>query len=372
MKAIGIILAGGSGNRMGDLTSRRASAAMPVAGGYRAIDFALSNMSNSGIERVEVLPQFNAKSLTEHLNSSKWWDFGRKQGGLFVMHPTITYENNSWYRGTADAMHQNMEFLVKSHEPYVVICSGDGISKMDYNEVLDAHVQKDADITIVVKRMPEGADLTRFGVAETDENGRVLSLEEKPLNAKSQLVSTGVYLIRRRLLIDLLDRTCGEGRYNFVQDVLIRLLPTLKVYAFETKGYWNNVTTIESYYETNMDFLKPEVRDYFFKQYPPVYTKADDLPPAKYNYGSAIKNSLVASGSIINGTIENSVIFRNAFVGHGSVIRNSIIMEDVYIGENTTIENCIIESRDILKSNTVYAGEGGEIKVVLEKNKKDE
>ncbi|MBQ9562910.1 MAG: glucose-1-phosphate adenylyltransferase subunit GlgD [Lachnospiraceae bacterium] len=368
MKAIGIILAGGSGSRMGDLAVRRATAAMPMAGGYRAIDFALSNMSNSGIDKVEVLPQFNAKSLTEHLNSAKWWDFGRKQGGLFVMHPTITFDNDSWYRGTSDAMMQNIEFLKKSHEPYVVIASGDGICKIDFRKVLAFHKEKEADITVVAKEMPEGTDFTRFGVIVAGEDGRVESLEEKPLVAKSRLVSTGIYLIRRKLLIELLTETCAEGRYDFVQDILIRYNAVRKIYAYVTEDYWNHVTTVESYYQTNMDFLKPEVREYFFRQYPSVYSKADDLPPAKYNSDAKVKNSLVASGSIINGVVENSVLFRNAYVGAGAVVRNSVIMEDVYIGDHTVIENCIIESRSSLKSDTVYAGADGQIRVVLEKN----
>ena len=368
MKAIGIILAGGSGSRMGELASRRATAAMPMAGGYRAIDFALSNMSNSGIDQVAVLPQFNAKSLTEHLNSSKWWDFGRKQGGLTVMHPTITYENDSWYRGTSDAMMQNIDYLKKSHEPYVVIASGDGICKMDFRKVLAFHKEKEADITVVAKKMPAGTDFSRFGILETDADGRIISMEEKPLVAKSDLVSTGIYVIRRRLLIDLLTETCAEGRYDFVQDILIRYHAVKKICAYVTEDYWNHVTTVESYYESNMDFLRPEVREFFFRQYPPVYSKADDLPPAKYNEESEVKNSLVASGSIINGTVENSVLFRNAYVGAGAVIRNSVIMEDVYVGDHTVIENCIIESRSVLKSDAVYAGEAGAPKVVLEKN----
>ena len=356
---------------MGALSSRRATAAMPMAGGYRAIDFALSNMSNSGISSVAVLPQFNAKSLTEHLNSAKWWDFGRKQGGLYVMHPTITTENDSWYRGTADAMMQNIDFLKKSHEPYVVIASGDGICKMDFRKVLAFHQEKGADITVVAKEMPEGTDFSRFGVLSIDEDCRVTGFEEKPLAAKSRLVSTGIYMIRRKLLIDLLTEISEEGRYNLVQDILIRYKDVLKMYADVTGEYWNHVTTMESYYETNMDFLRPEVREYFFREYPPVYSKAVDVPPAKYNEGAQVKNSLVASGSIINGTVENSVLFRNAYIGAGTVIRNSVIMEDVYIGENTVVENCIIESRDVLKSNAVYAAEDGKIRVVIEKNPRD-
>ena len=163
MRALGLILAGGSNNKMRDLSKKRAIAAMPVAGSYRSIDFALSNMSNSHIQRVAVLTQFNARSLNEHLSSSKWWDFGRKQGGLYVFTPMVTADNSWWYRGTADAMYQNLNFLKNSHEPYVVIASGDGIYKLDYNKVLEYHIEKRADITVVCTDI-EGDDINRFGV----------------------------------------------------------------------------------------------------------------------------------------------------------------------------------------------------------------
>lgn len=163
MRAIGIILAGGNNHRMRELSQKRAIAAMPVAGSYRSIDFALSNMSNSHVQKVAVLTQYNSRSLNEHLSSSKWWDFGRKQGGLYLFTPTLTMDNNYWYRGTADALYQNLDWLKQSHEPYVVIASGDGIYKMDYGKVLEYHIDKKADITVVCKEMPQGADLSRKG-----------------------------------------------------------------------------------------------------------------------------------------------------------------------------------------------------------------
>ena len=181
MRAIGIILAGGNNNRMRELSDKRAIAAMPIAGSYRSIDFALSNMANSRIQKVAVLTQYNARSLNEHLSSSKWWDFGRKQGGLFVFTPTITKENGFWYQGTADAIYQNLNFLKNSHEPYVVIASGDCVYKMDYNKVLEYHIDKKADITIVCKEMAAGTDMSRFGAVKADDNGRVIDFEEKPM-----------------------------------------------------------------------------------------------------------------------------------------------------------------------------------------------
>lgn len=370
MRAIGIILAGGKGNRMKELAQRRAVGAMPIAGSYRAIDFALSNMSNSHIHKVAVITQYNAKSLNEHLSSSKWWDFGRKQGGLFVFTPTITAENSYWYRGTADAMYQNISFLKNSHEPYVVVASGDGIYKLDYNKVLEYHIEKKADITVVCKNIGNQEEITRFGVVTTDESGKVTSLEEKPLVTDSHYVSTGVYIIRRRHLIELLEAAAEEERYNFVQDILVRYLNVKKVYAYKLETYWSNIASVKSYYKTNMDFLKGETRDYFFKTYPDIYSKVDDLPPAKYNVGSVVRNSIVSSGCIINGTVENSVLFKKVYVGNNCVIKNSIILNDVFIGDNSYIENCIVESKDTIRANTRHVGQENEISVVIENNQR--
>lgn len=370
MRAIGIILAGGNSNRMQELSNKRAIAAMPVAGSYRSIDFTLSNMSNSHIHKVAVFTQYNAKSLNEHLSSSKWWDFGRKQGGLYVFTPTITADNSFWYRGTADAIYQNISFLKNSHEPYVVIASGDGIYKLDYNKVLEHHIAKKADITVVCKELAEGEDASRFGVIKTDEDGRIEGFEEKPIITSSNTVSTGIYVIRRRQLIELIEKSNGEERHDFVKDILIRYKNLKKIYAYDLDSYWSNIATVESYYKTNMDFLKKDIRDYFFKEYPDVYSKIDDLPPAKYNVGVAVRNSLVSSGCIINGQVENSILFKKVYVGNNCVIKNSIILNDVYIGDNTYIENCIVESRDTIRSNTTYKGEEGKIRIVIEKNER--
>ena len=367
MKAVGIILAGGNSSRMRELTHRRAVAAMPVAGSYRSIDFALSNMSNSHIQKVAVLTQYNARSLNEHLNSSKWWDFGRKQGGLYVFTPTITMENGYWYRGTADAIYQNLDFLKKCHEPYVIITSGDAVYKLDYNKVLEYHIAKKADITVVCKEMDEDADVSRYGTVKMNDSCRIEEFEEKPIISSYNTVSTGIYVIRRRQLIELLERAAQEDRHDFVNDILIRYKNLKRIYGYKIDSYWSNISTAEAYYRTNMAFLEPGIRNYFFRQEPAVKTKIDDLPPAKYNAGASVKNSLVASGCIINGTVENSVLFKGVFVGNNCVIRNSVILNDVYIGDNTHIENCIVESRDTIRADSDYRGEDG-VRIVVEKN----
>ena len=300
MKAVGIILAGGNNNRMGELSRKRAIPAMPVGGSFRCIDFVLSNMSNSHVQTVAVLTQYNSRSLNEHLSSSKWWDFGRKQGGLYLFTPTVTAENSDWYRGTADAMYQNIDFLKNRHEPYVIISSGDCVYKMDYNDLLEFHIAKKADITIACKDMPADADVSRFGVVRMNEDSRITDFEEKPLVAQSNTISTGVYIIREE---------------------------------------------------------------------PKIYSKVDDLPPAKYNMGSDVSNSLIASGCIINGRVENSVLFKKVFVGKNCVIKNSIILNDAYIGDNTHVENCIVESHGTLRANTFYSGDDA-VRIVAENNER--
>ena len=367
MRAVGIILAGGNSRKMHELTAKRAVAAMPVAGSYRAIDFALSNMTNSHIQKVAVLTQYNARSLNEHLNSSKWWDFGRKQGGLFVFTPTITADSSYWYRGTADSLYQNLQFLKSSHEPYVVIASGDGIYKLDYGKVLEYHIEKKADITMVVKKLEDRSEINRFGVVSMTEEGRVTEIDEKPLETNLSTVSTGIYIIRRRLLIELIEKAAEEDRHDFVRDILVRYKNLKKIYAYKLDTYWSNISTVNSYYKTNMDFLKKDVRNYFFKQYPDIYTKVEDLPPAKYNFGAEVRNSLVSSGCIVNGCVENSVLFKKIYIGNNSVVKNCIILNDAYIGDNSYLENCIVESGSTIKANSRYVGEGDPI-IVVEDN----
>lgn len=367
MKALGIILAGGNSTRMKSLSDKRAISAMPVGCSYRAIDFALSNMTNSNIQTVAVLSQYNARSLNEHLNSSKWWNFGRKQGGLFLFTPTVTADNSWWYRGTADAMWQNIDFLKKRHEPYVVITSGDCICKMDMTPILDFHIQKQADITVVCTKAPEWDDISRFGTVKIDPDGLISEFEEKPMIAHSNIVSTGTYVIRRRKLIELLEQCNAEGRYNFVTDILIRYTGMKKIYGYMLDTYWSNIAFVDSYFRTNMDFLKPEVRSFFFGSEPKIYSKAQDLPPAKFNDGAQVHDSLIGSGTIINSVVDHSVIFKNVFIGNNTVIRNSIVLNGAYIGDNVHVENCIVESNETLLSDTSYVGED-QIRIVVENN----
>ncbi len=355
MKMVGVILAGGKSEKLTDLTLGRAMASLPIASSYRAIDFTLSNMSNSGIKKVGVITQYNSRSLLNHLSQAKIWDLGTKQGGLFVFTPSISRESASWHRGTADAMYQNIIFLKRSQEPYVVISSGNYICKMDYREVLKYHIAKDADITVVSKRITD-EDLSRYGVMTVDKNNKVTDFEEKPLEPESDLASLGTYIIKRTLLIKVLEEISAEGRYDFVTDIIAKYRKQLNIYSYEYSGYWSNISTTKKYYDTNMDFLNHDIRKELILEYPYIVTRIKDDPPAKYNPGAEVRNCLISGGSIIDGCVENSLLFNRVCVGSNAKIKDSIIMNDSYIGENCRIENAIIDKQVVISDNQEIIG----------------
>lgn len=358
MKAVGIILAGGqSDERLKDLCSVRAVSAMPIGSSYRAIDFSLSNMANSNIKKVAVITQFNPRSLQDHLSSAKWWDLGRKQGGLFVFTPYVSNNNSFWFRGTADSIYQNLNFLTKSNETYVVIASGDAVYKMDYYDMIKYHVEKDADITIMCKDMANtDKDVHDFGIMELDDDNRMIDFEEKPIEPQSTIASLGVYVIKRTLLIKLLEAIISEARYDLVKDIIIRYRKKLKIYGYRYDGYWNTLNNVKAYVDINMDFLKKDIRNMFLTEGAHIETKPKDEPPAKYNVGADARDTLVGSGSIINGKVNHSVLFRKVYTGENSSIRNSIIMEGSCIGNNCVIENAIIDKQVVISDDKQIIG----------------
>lgn len=357
MKAIGIIMAGGNSERLKALCNTRAISAMPVASTFRTIDFSLSNMSNSSINKVAVITQYNSRSLHDHLSSAKWWDLGRKQGGLFIFTPFLSNENSFWFRGTSDSIYQNISFLKRSNEPYVIIASGDAIYKMDFQDILQYHEDKGADITIVCKDLAgTNKDVRDFGVMDLDEDMRMVDFEEKPVEPTSTIASLGIYVIQRSLLIKLLEETVPEGRHDLVKDIIVRYRKQLKMYGYMFDGYWNTLNSVKAYMDTNMDFLRKDVRDMLTTS-PYINTKPKDEPPVKYNAGADVKDALVGSGSIINGRVEHSVLFRKVFVGGDTEVKNSIIMESSYIGKNCIIENAIIDKEVVVSDGKQIIGE---------------
>jgi len=343
VKALGLILAGGKSERLGALSTIRATSAMPVGSCYRAVDFPLSNMTNSGISKVAVITQYNSRSLHDHLSSPKWWDLGSKQGGLFILSPYLTKDNSLWYRDTADSIYQNLTFLRRSNEPYVVISSGDCVYKMDYNEMIAYHEKKGAEITIAYRQVSDSDEIRQYGVLELDETERMTDLEEKPLEPQSDLASIGVYVMSRKLLIELIDTIVPQGRYDLVRDLFSRYRKRLKIYGYRFDGYWRNLNNVHAYFDCNMDFLRREVRSLFMGSFPYIKTKPKDEPPAKYNAGATVTNCLVGSGAILNGHADRSIIFRKVYTGEHSRVHNAIIMEGTRIGNGAIVENAIVD-----------------------------
>lgn len=355
MRAIGIILTGGKNEQLGQLAAGRAVAAMPIASSYRAIDFTMSNMANSGIQKVGVVTQYNSRSLIDHLSSAKWWDLGRKYGGLFIFSPYLTRDNFLWYRGTADALYQNISFLKRSNEPYVIIAPGSHIYKIDYAKLLTYHIEQEADITLVCKQLEE-SNCSNYTVVQMDEKKRIIHLEDKPLDPLTNVISMGIYVIQRTLLIRLLETISSEDRFDLVNDLLIRYRKKLKIMGYFFNDYWRDLCNIKEYYDANMDFLRQEVRDLFLKQSPYIATKVKDEAPAKYNINAEVRNSLVGDGCIINGKIDRSVFFRRVYIGDQSLVAGSIVLEGSYIGNGCRVENAIVDKEVVISDGKQIIG----------------
>lgn len=368
MRAVGIVLTGGKNSRLGDLTKSRLASAIPVAGSYRAIDCNLSNMTNSDITKVAVITQHNSRSLTDHLSSSKWWNFGRKNGGLFILAPNNMGEGSSiGYKGTADAIYQNISFLAKSNEEYVVITQGEGICSINYEEIIDFHESKNADITVAVKQI-KNEDLSPYGIVTLGEDDRITLLEEKPLEPETDFVSIAIYVIKRELLIDLMTELHEDFRFDFVTDLLGRYRKKLNIYAYRVADdfYWRSLNNIQNYFKCNMEFLEKDVLNKFTGKNP-VMTKAKDEPPVKYNFNADVKKCIIGNGSIISAKVRNSVLFRKVIIEDNSFVSNSIIMEGCDIQTNCILDYVILDKNVTIKSGTTLRGTPEE-PIIIPKN----
>ena len=364
MKMVGLILDESKMERLKGLTSSRAISAMPIAGCYKAIDFVISNMTNAGIEKIGVITQFSSSSLINHLSTPKIWNLGEKKGGLYVYTPSMLGGNVTWHRGLADAIYQHITFLKKSKEQYVLISPGNIINKIDYKKMLKYHEEKGADVTILAKHIPDEKDCTRLGIMEIDETNRVLEFEEKPLEPKTDIASLGVYIMDRRLLINLLEEVIADGRYDFVMDVIARYRKKLKMYTYFYDGYWSNIGNVEKYFEANMDFLNKNVREELILSKPYISTRIKDDAPAKLNSGAKVKNSLLGGGNILNGEVDNSVLFNKVYTGDNSVVKNSIVMNDTYIGNDCRIEYAIIDKNVVMSDGKKIIGTPDNIQII--------
>lgn len=355
---MGIILSGGRNIKLKELSTPRASPAIPVGGKYRAIDFVLSNMVNSGITNVGVITQYSFRSLMDHLGSGKEWDLDRKTDGLFVFPPFLSDESSGWYKGTADSMYNNLTFLKRSNEEYVIISQGNCVYTTTFDDMLRAHKETDADITIAYRNMDDVPveELSSMGIIQVDSSQRVIDFQEKPLHPNSLNGSLGIYLIKRELLISLLEESVAHGYYDFVLDILIKMLHKLRIYGYKYDGYWRSISSVQMYYKCNMELLDPEISKELLGA-AKIFTKVKDEAPAKYNEEAEVKNSIIADGCIIEGTVENSVLFRGVTVKKGAVVKDSIIMQGSVIEENSSLDYAILDKNVILSKNRSLKGE---------------
>lgn len=358
MRVLGIILAGGMGGSIWPLTSKRASAAVPIFGKYRAVDFTLSNMVNSGITKVGILTQYNPRSLMDHLGSGKDWDLDRRRGGLFILQPYLSSGSDKMgYRGTADAIFQNMTLLRRGDEDYVLIGSGDHIYNMNYSEMMKQHFASGADVTFVVKELDNSYNLSDYGIVEINEDGRIVGFEEKPENPQTNLASLGVYFMNKHLLMDLLYATVPHGGYDLLLDVLLPNIRRFFFRAYRFGGYWRNVKKgILEYYRTNMAVLDSRVRRELFRSRDKIYTKLKDLPPPKVGATGSVQNSIVADGCIVNGIVRNSILFRSVTVKAGAMIEDSIIFEGSSVEEGARVICSIVDKDSVVRASKIVRG----------------
>ena len=367
-KCVAMLLAGGKGSRLNSLTKDLAKPAVPFGGKYRIIDFPLSNCANSGIDTVGVLTQYQPLLLNSYIGIGSAWDLDRKDGGVTVLPPYAETSEVKWYTGTASAIYQNLNYLKQYQPEYVLILSGDHIYKMNYESMLDYHIEKRADVTISLIEVP-WAEASRFGIMNTNDELRITEFEEKPAEPKNNLASMGIYIFSWNILKEYLemDARNTKSSHDFGKDIIPTLLEeNKKLYAYPFKGYWKDVGTVKSLWEANMDLLNDECDLDLFDHDWRIYSVNPNQPPQYISPEAIVKESLINEGCTIEGEIDNSVLFQGVTVGKGSIIKESVIMPDAVIGENVKIEKAIVPSDAVIPDGTVIRSFDDEIILVTE------
>ena len=356
-KTIALILAGGAGTRLDILSKHRAKPATPFGGKYRVVDFTLSNCINSNIFTVGVLTQYMPRSLTEHIGIGKPWDLDRSFGGITIL-PPYQRMNDKWYKGTANAVYQNLNYVEDQKADNVIILAGDHIYKMDYQKMIELHEEKDADITIAVKEV-DGNIAHQFGIVEKDKNGRIIGFEEKPQNPKTNLASMGIYIFKYSLLKRVLLNECGmKGSSDFGKHIIPRMIKAFNVYSYEFDGYWKDVGTVDEYWKANLELIKEDAPIDIYDLDFNIYTKSDERAPGKILGEGTVKNSLISNGCVIKGYVENSVLSPGVIVEKGVIIKDSIIFMDTVIKKDSLIHKTIIDKRVVIEKNCKIGVEG--------------
>lgn len=358
---VAMVLAGGQGSRLGVLTNNLAKPAVPFGGKFRIIDFSLSNCTNSDIENVGVLIQYNPLILNCTIGIGAPWDLDRKNGGVRVLPPYVKKEGGEWYKGTANAIYQNMDYIEQFNPEDVLILSGDHVYKMDYRLMHKYHRERGADITIAVIEVP-WSEASRFGIMNTNEDGRIVEFEEKPDQPKSNLASMGIYIFNRQVLKKYLieDEKDPNSSKDFGKDVIPKMLQDgRRMMAYRFTGYWKDVGTIDSLWEANMDLLTDEPQLHLHDPEWPIYSESLDQPPHYIAADAKVTGSLINEGCQVFGEVERSVVFPGVVIGKGSVIKNSVIMPNVKIGQNVKVDQAIIGGETVVGNDCQMGWENG-------------
>lgn len=354
-KMLGVVFSNMHDSSLGEMTINRTMGSVPVAGRYRLIDFALSNMVNAGIGNIGVITKSNYQSLMDHLGSGREWDLSRKIGGLVILPPFSNTESGI-YRGSIEALNGIMPYLRHSTAQYVVLSDCDFVANIDLKNVLEHHIADGSDITVVYKKQAMHENSRDFTAFSIDSDGRVYDVKIDPVEAGEYNMYVNLAIVDRELLIRLVAEAYSHRNYSFTQDILQAKVKDLKIDAYHLEGYCSRIQNIQGYFAASMEMLQPEVRAQLFPRSHPIYTKVRDEVPAKYGFKSHVSNSLVADGCIIEGHVENSVIFRGVKIGRGAVVKNSVVMQGSTIGENATLEHIITDKNVLVKTGRKLSG----------------
>lgn len=358
-KCVAMLLAGGQGSRLGVLTSKIAKPAVPYGGKYRIIDFPLSNCTNSGIDTVGILTQYKPLELNDYVGSGKPWDLDRLDGGVHILPPYQGQEGGDWYKGTANAIYQNLEFIARYNPEYVLILSGDHIYKMDYSKMINQHIADGAACTIAVLEVSM-EEATRFGIMNTKEDGTIYEFEEKPAQPKSNLASMGIYVFSWDKLKKYLteDEADPNSSNDFGKNIIPSMLNAgelLKVYRFN--DYWKDVGTVDSLWEANLDLLNPKIDLNLSDGDWRIYSRTNGMPPQYISANAKVENSLVTEGCEIYGSLDYSVLFNNVTVEEGATVDYSLIMPGAVIKKGANVRYAIIAENAVIEENADIGGD---------------
>lgn len=363
---VAMILAGGQGSRLGKLTSETAKPAIPFGGRYRIIDFTLSNCGNSKVYDVGVVTQYQPLELNEHIGNGEPWGLYRREGGVKILQPYSSADGEKWFKGTANAIYQNIAFIDSLNPKYLLVLSGDHIYKMDYSDMLDFHKTQNTALTVAVKPVLI-EEASRFGIMNTDSAYRVIEFEEKPETPKNNLASMGIYIFNWDILRNYLveDQAKERRLEDFGKHVIPEFLKNgERVHAYAFDDYWKDVGTIESLWSSNMDFLKPNHELNIRDENWPIYTRSKMYPPQFIGKNASIKYSMISDGAYIDGDVRNSLISENVKIGENSKVSNSVIMTQTTIGKNVTINYAMIGENAMIGDNANIQGTVDNIAVV--------